>query len=363
VVGNDIPFFDASKVRSRPLTIWDMQNGVRLVDPPPGAFTFRFPKAVVNSKGRLYLFWGETSNPGLVEAFRWQTIPITSIWWATYDRESGWSKPEQVIAGSLLDWSSVTSAEALVGEDGDIAFALPGSSRQTRTLFRTTADRWHLTPIPAGGAYAHLAGKGEHLFFAYVDAAVGSRQSDVNSVFMIRSDNGGVTWKPPILVSRSGLLGAYELHLVSMRDGSLHLVWVQDNGNGSSVIRHVSSSNGGTRWSPPQDLPIIAAPGGASLAVSSDQCSGIHVLYQDSQMGPEDMRLGYAYWRSRWIGPNRLFPKYRVGGDAAFNRITDNRILVVFLAQKAGSEPKSAAWMLYSQGLSGNDGGLTHARQ
>jgi hypothetical protein len=250
-----------------------------------------------------------------------------------------------------------------VGEGGDIAFALPAPSTppQGLTLFRTTRQRWKSTPVPASGGYASLAGSGGHLFLAYVDAANGYRR-DINSVFVIRSGDKGVTWTPPVLVSRSGARGAYELHLVSLPDGSLHLVWVQDTGNGSSVLRHVSSSNAGSNWSAAQDLPISAPPGMASLAVSSDQCGGIHVLYEDWQKGAEDRHLDYAHWRAGWSVPQHLFPEYRAG-DAALKEIKGGRVLVVFLAQRAGSKPSSPTWTLYSEGTSVLAAASTHARQ
>jgi hypothetical protein len=350
VVGNNIPLFDSSRVPSRSLTIWALQKGVERIEPPPGDFSFRFAKPILDSSGQLHLFWGEASDAEPVQAFRWPSIPTTSIWWATYERKTGWSKPERVVSGPRLDWIPSNSSMELLGNRGDIVIALPlGAPLQSRALFRSDHGHWQLTPVPANGIYATLAESRGRLFLAFIAAASGYQQ-DVNSVFVMRSENGGSTWGQPTLVSRSGVKGAYELQIVPLSDGSLHLVWVQDAGNGSSVIRHVLSRDAGTNWSVPEDLPINAPPGNASLSVASDGCDGLHVLFENWQKGPEDRRLDYAHWQSGWTVAHDLFPNYRAS-EPAFGRLKNGKVLLVFLAQKAHSKPVSKMWMLHSQGV------------
>lgn len=347
VVGNDLKLFDRSRMSPQPLTIWDMQNGGANVELPPGDYSFVYPKAVVDSKSRLHLFWGESTSPQPIESFRWGEAPISSIWWAVYERRVGWSKPQRILVGSKLDWSPVTSSAVLLRERGDIVFALPsGRPGPTRALFQTTGPGWRITPVPAKGAYATLASTKGRLFLAYVDALPGA--NDVNSVFALRSDDSGMTWTKPILVSRSGNRGAYELHAVASNEGSLHLVWAQDSGDGSSIIRHVSSQGTGTVWSRPQDLRIGAPAGEASLAASEDGCGGIHVIYENWQNGAEDRRLEYAHWKSVWSHPQRLFPNHRVA-EAAFTPIRGKGVLLVFMAL-SGPKNDIAVSMDYAEG-------------
>lgn len=348
VVGNDIPLFDRSHVSSRSLTIWDMQHGGSLMEGPAGVYDFIYPKAVVDSKRRFHLFWGESSLREPVEAFRWGTAPITSIWWATYVRKSGWSKPQRVLSGSRLDWSPNTSSKAIIRENGDIIFALPSDRTGVRKLFHTGRSRWRTTSVPANGSYASLAGTRTHLFLAYADAVKGVG-TDVNSVFLLESQDDGSRWKPPVLVSRSGMRGAYEIHLVSFDDGSLHLLWVQDVGHDTSVIRHVSRRDAASPWSSAQDLSINAQPGTAALAVSPDQCAGIHVLYQDWRKGPEEPRLAYAYWNAGWSAPQSLFPAYRAS-EAVLGKDSGGKLLLLFLGQQAATKDSSGNWTMYARG-------------
>jgi hypothetical protein len=348
VVGNNIPFFDRSPVPVRPLTIWDMRAGGSLVEPPAGIYSFVFPKAVVDSKRRLHLFWGESSPPQPPEAFRWGSAPISSIWWATYSPESGWAVPQRVLTGPRVDWDPTTPSDAIIGEDGDIMFALPSDGRTgERTLFHTNHNRWWTTPIPASGSYMSLAANGRHLFFAYTDAAQ-TLTADVNSVFLLESTDRGLSWMPPVLVSRSGARGAYELHGVALHDGSLHLLWVQDVGNNSSVIRHVVRRFGSSSWSAPRDLPINAQAGTASLAVAPDSCQRIQIVYQDWRKGPEDRRLVHAYFKADWSAPRNLSPEFRVS-EATLGSGRGGEPMLVFLAQQVASKNSSPIWMMYSR--------------
>jgi hypothetical protein len=360
VIGTDISFFDATRIHGNRLTIWQVHDEWKLLKPPPGSFKFVFPKGVVDSKGALHLFWGEGAPGEDVESFRWFSVPINKIWGATYSSKSGWSEPRLLVMGAHLSWGPTKSA-VYADKDVGVLLALPASKLGEPTeIFRGIPDNWTSTPLPVNGIYLSFARVRSRIYLAYVNASPDG-ENDVNSVFVMRSDNGGSKWGAPTLVSRSGIHGAYELHLVQGKGRSLHLVWSQDVGNGKSVIRHVSSNDAGSHWSAPDDLETNSPPGLAALSVIPDRCGGFHALYLDYRDGAQNRHLNYVHWLNGWGAPEHLFWDYRAG-DATISSNASG-ILVVFVAQRSGSPGAAPISAMYSRGFFRRSAKSPHARQ
>jgi hypothetical protein len=177
---------------------------------------------------------------------------------------------------------------------------------------------WHRTEVATGAAgYSSVAtGPDGRVYLAYIGPDT-THLSDANSVFLVRSPDGGRTWSSPRLISRSGRRQATEVRALVAPDGTLHLVWSQNLSGGlrAEVARHVFSRDRGETWSAPDDLD--APDGFAQLRAVVDRCGSVHVVYTTLSTSPKNVweynrgverwELWYAYWHRRWQAPQSPF--------------------------------------------------------
>jgi hypothetical protein len=312
VVGNDIRLFDTLPVPPRPLiAITDLGEDI---GKPAGDFYFAAPRAFVDGDGTLHVVWAEPGDWRPVLRQDWGDFAshYGSLWHATYRPRRGWTVPERVYAGSQIRWSHGTGdmtldhagvLHGLVTDEATqelIYLTLGGPGRQTR-------------PVPAvqGPVYSSIA-VGEHgeTYVAFINADR-SVQSDANSVFLVRSPDGGRTWLPPQLISRSGERQATAVQVLVAGDAGVHLVWAQNLSGGLSpeVVRHVVSRDGGETWSAPDDADIPNGLG--TLMAAVDRCGCVHIIHESvdysEEEGTEHGILSYASWDGRWSPVERPF--------------------------------------------------------
>jgi hypothetical protein len=182
-----------------------------------------------------------------------------------------------------------------------------------------------------------VAAAGRALYVGFVAGAVQRGGEDRNSVFLQASDDGGRTWRPPALVSRSGRFAARELQTLVAPDGALHLVWQQERAAGDPVYRRVASTDGGRSWSAPADL---APPPHASAAqVAADACGTVHLVWVHRDWDADRAHLDYATWRDGgWSAIQHLFPALNVNMPV-LHRAFDGRLLLAFQARPADLAP------------------------
>jgi hypothetical protein len=184
------------------------------------------------------------------------------------------------------------------------------------------------------------------LFLAIVSADTKAKH-DVNSVFLMRSSDDGVTWRPPALVSRSGSNPAHSLKVRIGPAASVHLVWIQTLPDRQRrVLRHVVSQDAGNSWSSEADLEPIGELEASQVAV--DECRRVHVVYETRHVNDGTMHLNYAVWDGRWSEPKVMFPSFNATG-ASLRLLPDGRLVVVFLAQPVNAPSTQAPVSLYSE--------------
>ena len=355
VVGNDIAFFGPDLVQDNPLVVLEL-GGHRL-SAPPGAFRFAFPRAIADEGNRLHLLWAEPSDASLpVSSAGWLQQKLANVWTATYTAGRGWSQPRTIYQGSRLGWRN-----AVVGT-GDITappkWALsvvdlghPGQ-RQVIVLFHVEDGQMVATvPDETGKAVqSSVASAGTDVFLGFISPipreVIGPVGSDVNSVYLKVSHDGGRSWNAAMLVSRSGEFPAHGLRTLLSPDGSIHLVWRQTLARDEGAIRHVTSADGGRTWSQPDDL--LLAPKASGLRAVADPCGRVHVVFEHWEAQTGEAHVDYATWRDGWSAIEHLFPALSVTGTA-LHGAPNGKLLLAFLARPAASPMDVPGVSMYSE--------------
>lgn len=336
VVGNDIPFFSNRVVVGNPLTAWKL--GAGSIGRPSGRFLFVLPKAIASSADRLDLLWAEPAEPSgaTIKAADWPPYEVTTVWTSAYERGEGWTKAKVVYEGSDIDW--VGAARATTPGSSSIllltAAAPDGFGKKDFVFLRKEARRWVLKTLESDGpiAYSSLGVNRLTWVVAYISSLTGV-SADENSVFLRISRDGGESWSTPRLISRSGSNPAHGVKVLIGSDGIMHLVWRRQIGGGSRV-QHVSSDDGGRKWSSIEDVSVPA--GVYDLKADIDACNTIHVIQEDASLGEAGFHLDHLFWNGRWSKVAHLFPKLR-SNSPDFRILPNGNGMLVFLSQPIGA--------------------------
>lgn len=218
-----------------------------------------------------------------------------------------------------------------LGREGWKATELGGVFVPSAELRRRGAT---IVPAPGGTYPSIAAGSGRRIYMAFtspVRVVSGPRSLDVNSIWVRRSDDGGRSWREPVLAHRAGSRGAYEPKIVAMGRDSVHLVWLKALGRApwGEEVWHSVSTDGGMTWGspsrvrPPEAHPVrnlraVAMPSGGLYAMFTHQPAP---LPGSRKPGATDEQLFYARWtRSGWTEPRPLRPERGVFQfDAGFD--------------------------------------------
>lgn len=320
IVGNNIPKFDGRMVPEYPLTM--IALGGAYITPPPGDFLFVWPQAVVDWQERVHVLWAEPSGGyHRVDTDHWPH-QVSAVWTAHYSRATGWSTPERILEGTNIFWppgapfqprEPVADTGSGRGRDGRIALpvaTLTGAPEQPLLLLRLHNGRWSVDTVPNGilggpADAAYGAGESDTQYLGLLAAAQDGRP-DRNSVLVQRSIDGGLTWTPPQLVSRSNGRPANWLQVVVGKAGVVHLVWLQQTTGENRILRHTMSHDHGRTWAPVDDYAIAGIR--RILRAVADRCGTLHLMYEDWSRGPDRIHLEYATWNGRWSTPVPPFP-------------------------------------------------------
>lgn len=232
-------------------------------------------------------------------------------------------------AGQVANSDSV----AAIAVVRDIAGQSPALS-----LLRYIAQGWQVIPIPrtegAGGSCTAL--RGSTVYVAYT-AAVDGAGRDMNSVFLVASDDLGQSWSPPRLISQSGEFPAGPLRLLVSGDSDLHLVWEQWTGGSTFVVRHRQSRDG-VAWSQASDLKLSGSFGNPQIIL--DRRGRLHLIHEDYPNGGEQGGLMTAIHADRWSEPAPLFPGFRAL-DPFVTAMADGTLALAFLSPGHGMDASS----------------------
>jgi hypothetical protein len=303
---------------------------------PPGDFLFLYPRLAPGPGNGVSLLWAEPAARSWTPDSAWEMMlrPAESVWAATYEANRGWSTPVRLYSGAIdwnwsvdqviVDGSSLTviaSKDLLLGGALVQLVLAEGHSRSREIT--------HDAVVEPSAAVV-----GGRLFVAFLGGAPGPGY-DENSVFVMASPDGGITWSKPSLVSRSGSQGANEVRLRAGPDGALHLVWKQPLATGPHVLRHVVSRDSGRTWSAPDD--VVAPDDASKLRAAIDACGRLHVVFENARPVGS---LDHVIWDRHWQPPHRLFPD-RHAADAAIAANSAGGVTVVVNVGPAAGDSKS----------------------
>jgi hypothetical protein len=311
---------------------------------PPGAKFFINPVAVMDSRGTPHVLWAE---PGLTLADSGANTGVLSrsVWAASLGAD-GWTPPTRVTSAGAITWIESGLSPVVATPDGTLHFVVPADRVDVTGLLlhlRLTPNGWSAVDIrlPMPAAHSVLARRDDELLLAYV-SPVPSVSGDLNSLWFTRSTDYGVTWKPPVLVSRSGRTGASE-PMIAAAGGSVHLIWGQNlsGGLGAEVLRHAESKDSGASWGPSTDLP--AAGFLMTQGTVADSRGNVHVLF--SAFGDSGLVLQRARWcGASWSAPDRVVISGSSLGSAAAYRTPSGSVGVIASALKPSSTGGTATW-------------------
>ena len=153
--------------------------------------------------------------------------PQTRLWLVNSAR----STPQVILRDPGLRWGPGYPTGGGLTRDDVLHFALAPRTGTVARLVQLVYERgeWRVSEVPSrnGGSYVGLASAGQAVAIGDV-STVPKTGFDFNSVFLVRSIDGGTSWAAPELVSRSGETPANDLLTLMAPDGKAHLVWLSE---------------------------------------------------------------------------------------------------------------------------------------
>jgi len=328
MAGANVPNLLDSANATDLLSIW--REGKGWVQGPAAVGVALLPQVAVPRTGAATLLWGGDSA-GPRQKVSWP-FAISQVWASSLDDRGQWSTPVLVFRGGVV-WGKWANDAVAAGRT-NIALAVPLFPVHPLgvLLIRFDGSRWTTAPVAgvtAGVTSTAVAGDSVYVAYLGVDTAA---DFDMNSVFLVRSSDGGTTWASPQLVSRSGKLPARDVRVRVDAAGRIYLMWVQRRPDSREVLRLVSSSDGGRSFSTPSDLVLPNGVNAPQMAV--DPCGTVIAVYEHYPNMTLDGSLEYAVWRRTWLGPRRLFPSLRAM-DATLAIDQDGRAILGMISQPA----------------------------
>lgn len=290
------------------------------------------PTMYRSNSGVLHLFWGERRKDPEFEEFNRSGIDLlfnisTSIMHVGIENKTI-GKPEIIYEGALskifsgngdlilpmkIDEDENESIHLVVtvegpfkdiGDNHGIGLGLisqqeNGDWKPMRYIFssRFTPDIAHLSQ--------------NNIVVAFRGADRFDQDGSSNDIFIVRSEDGGITWSEMQPVFRSAEQTTGEIQLVAAPDGTLHLLWTRFEESGfepfQDEVWHSVSSDGGRRWSEPERFFKLEVPPGNGYHFSRgmhsivDQYGQLHwtMVSAHGQLGSgqrEERDFYYAKW-------------------------------------------------------------------
>lgn len=357
LVGNDVRNFGPSLAAENPLSAWELDpHGDKCIGRPHGTFLFAYPRALVDARDRLHLLWGEPAHEVRpVRGSESREEELASIWTSVFDAIRGWSAPRPLFEGHDLHlaWNQMlapihspaqrSSAVLAVpidplctGGEGMVLVSLGAADTLVASVVRTTSR------VSCGCAVS----VGTDAFLGYITPAPVERFGlDRYGVFVQSSRDGGATWRPPVLVSRSGSAAASESKALMAPDGTVHLVWRREH-RGRTVFRHASSRDGGESWSTPDDL--VAPPSAYHFQAAVGRCGTLHLVWAHRDWPADLSHIDHATWRGRWSAITHAFTTLTVSAPV-LHLAHDGRLLLAFQGRPAASDEAEPYVTMYSE--------------
>lgn len=201
-----------------------------------------FPRAAVDSSGVAHVVWASSDSAG-------EEIPprAPSVWYARFDGHR-WTSPARLATGHKYYWSAAT-VSPLVLRGRTLHFVV-STSGEGLTYFRASEGRWAVQhvgiPIVYNG-YPSLAvlPSGRLVLLVQGPQKRGREGWSESGVFISRSDDAGLTWTTPVLISTGDAEPAYDFQLLES-SARLYALWFQqtDSLGSPALTANISNSPG-----------------------------------------------------------------------------------------------------------------------
>jgi hypothetical protein len=257
------------------------------------------PTVGLDTQDRLLLAWHETKSNlikfSLVEAGR-------AI------NQGEWSEPQTLPSPR----EAAVSPDILVDDTGDIfvVFAIP--INEDRGIYmvqsKDKGKTWSLPVrifdgVTAGWEmveYPQLARTLDgHLHVQWKRYALPSSPNPM-ALYYSRSDDGGITWTDFNPVTEAPVLWS---RIIASKDRTIHRLWLENEG--SRVLKHQVSRDGGLTWEPTTSLSVFGEIMGTP-GLAEDSSGQLH-LVQFYTLSSGDLVLNHWIWNgTSWSNEERL---------------------------------------------------------
>lgn len=312
--------FASVALRGRPLTR------------PREGQAIAYPRLARLPDASLMMMWGEPDSLGTNGRGEWPQR-ITRLWAARWTPR-GWREAQEILRASSIDWQDGAATGPVVSSDGVLHLALPG--RKALTYLRYRKGVWMNVAVPGvpAAAYASVAvGPAPHaVTIVYVDYLAG-RVHDVNSVFLVQSNDDGQTWSTPRLVFESGAVAAIEAQLHVDVRGRMQIVWLRGERpfSGPRTLHLSESRDSGRTWTSEPEVTLSGT--GRALRSVTDACGAMHVAYDDWEGGTIGHIDYLRFATGQWSPLQHLFASEAVMGGA-LAALTPDELTLVFLMRR-----------------------------
>ena len=277
----------------------DRDGRIARIEYPGGDARYRYPIAASDASGRAHVVWGTAAEDTAYIA----SPRVDTLWYAIYDGRS-WTKPTAIWAGTGLQWNPISrSALVVTGDTVYFAASSPSPASRSAVLYlRGSGTEWRASRIDARGAGFYpvvLTPARGSLAIGHIGALLGSPEGfDSNSIFIVRSSDGGGTWSAPELVRRSLRNRARLLEAAGGGAEPAYLVWVH-----SSPEQPGQDTLGVARVGADSTVHLGAVSLGTvvrAMSVALDAQGDLHVLARE-QRGRGQALVHRRFGTNPWI--------------------------------------------------------------
>ena len=289
------------------------------------------------------------------------------VYYSQWTAAEGWSKPNDIFLSPLkrqarvqsvfMDKASIIHLVFFGGDELDAniyySWAPAALAGQAGAWARPEAIGFDaITPDLAA-----LTGDGEGRLAMVYSGNLG----EGNSLYVVHSEDGGVTWTEPELVFSTYKLveKAFDFQLFLGASGTLHVVWNVTDLLGQNVAAYYTQMDNlrDRRWSEPM---VLDTPRGLGLAIPAvvEHKGQVIVFYNnglEGQVPPVQWVRTSVVWGKNWSQPIRPFPNH-IGRNGIISFAVDGAdVLHVFFGQRTpgdGQRPPTHVmwWSTWNNG-------------